>query len=70
LAPAIGLAVLAVSVNLFTDSLARAASARHHGGGFPADDGAIVDRLTFAGEVIETGTTSYRLSRARAAREK
>jgi len=27
---------------------------------------AIVDRLTFAGQIIETGTTSYRLARARA----
>jgi hypothetical protein len=26
---------------------------------------AIVDRLTFAGQIIETGTTSYRLARAR-----
>jgi DNA replication protein DnaC len=31
---------------------------------------AIVDRLTFAGQIIETGTASYRLSRARAARKK
>jgi DNA replication protein DnaC len=29
---------------------------------------AIVDRLTFAGQIIETGTTSYRLAHARAAR--
>ena len=29
---------------------------------------AIVDRLTFAGQIIETGTTSYRLARARARR--
>jgi hypothetical protein len=28
---------------------------------------AIVDRLTFAGQIIETGTTSYRLAHARAA---
>ena len=26
---------------------------------------AIVDRLTFAGQIIETGTTSYRLAQAR-----
>jgi DNA replication protein DnaC len=31
---------------------------------------AIVDRLTFAGQIIETGTTSYRLAHARAARKK
>jgi DNA replication protein DnaC len=29
---------------------------------------AIVDRLTFAGQIIETGTTSYRLAHARAAK--
>jgi hypothetical protein len=29
---------------------------------------ASVDRLTFAGQIIETGTTSYRLAGARAAR--
>jgi DNA replication protein DnaC len=29
---------------------------------------AIVDRLTFAGQIIETGTTSYRLAHARARR--
>jgi DNA replication protein DnaC len=29
---------------------------------------AIVDRLTFAAQIIETGTTSYRLAHARAAR--
>jgi hypothetical protein len=29
---------------------------------------AIVDRLSFAGQIIETGTTSYRLAHARAAR--
>jgi len=29
---------------------------------------AIVDRLTFAGQIIETGTTSYRLAHARNAR--
>jgi DNA replication protein DnaC len=29
---------------------------------------AIVDRLTFAGQIIETGTTSYRLAHARAQR--
>jgi DNA replication protein DnaC len=29
---------------------------------------AIVDRLTFAGQIIETGTTSYRLAHARATR--
>jgi hypothetical protein len=29
---------------------------------------AIVDRLTFAGNIIETGTESYRLAYARAAR--
>ncbi len=29
---------------------------------------AIVDRLTFNGQIIETGTTSYRLEHARAAR--
>jgi IstB-like ATP binding protein len=29
---------------------------------------AIVDRLTFAGQIIETGSTSYRLARARNAR--
>jgi IstB-like ATP binding protein len=28
---------------------------------------AIVDRLTFNGQIIETGTTSYRLAHARAA---
>ena len=28
---------------------------------------AIVDRLTFAGQIIETGTTSYRLAHARQA---
>lgn len=28
---------------------------------------AIVDRLTFAGNIIETGTSSYRLAHARAA---
>ncbi len=28
---------------------------------------AIVDRLTFAGQIIETGTVSYRLTHARAA---
>jgi len=26
---------------------------------------AVVDRLTFAGQIIETGTTSYRLAHAR-----
>jgi len=31
---------------------------------------AIVDRLTFAGQIIETGTTSYRLAHARRARDK
>ena len=31
---------------------------------------AIVDRLTFAGQIIETGTTSYRLAHARANRGK
>lgn len=31
---------------------------------------AIVDRLTFAGQIIETGTTSYRLAHARAHRNK
>jgi hypothetical protein len=31
---------------------------------------AIVDRLTFAGPIIETGTTSYRLAHARAAKSK
>ena len=30
---------------------------------------AIVDRLTFAGQIIETGTTSYRLAHARARRD-
>lgn len=30
---------------------------------------AIVDRLTFAGQIIETGTTSYRLAHARSARK-
>lgn len=30
---------------------------------------AIVDRLTFGGNIIETGTTSYRLAHARARRE-
>jgi DNA replication protein DnaC len=30
---------------------------------------AIVDRLTYAGHIIETGTISYRLARARAARQ-
>jgi hypothetical protein len=30
---------------------------------------AIVDRLTFAGQIIETGTISYRLAHARAARK-
>lgn len=29
---------------------------------------AIVDRLTFAGNIIETGTESYRLAHARATR--
>ena len=29
---------------------------------------AIIDRLTFAGNIIETGTQSYRLSHARAQR--
>ncbi|ETZ55263.1 istB-like ATP binding family protein [Mycobacterium avium MAV_120709_2344] len=29
---------------------------------------AIVDRLTFAGQIIETGTISYRLAHARNAR--
>jgi hypothetical protein len=29
---------------------------------------AIVDRLTFAGNIIETGTVSYRLAHARAQR--
>jgi DNA replication protein DnaC len=29
---------------------------------------AIVDRLTFAGQIIETGTTSYRLAHARTRR--
>jgi hypothetical protein len=29
---------------------------------------AIVDRLTFNGQIIETGTTSYRLAHARASR--
>jgi len=29
---------------------------------------AIVDRLTFAGNIIETGTASYRLAHARARR--
>jgi DNA replication protein DnaC len=29
---------------------------------------AIVDRLTYAGQIIETGTTSYRLAHARAAK--
>ena len=29
---------------------------------------AIVDRLTFAGQIIETGTTSYRLVHARKSR--
>ena len=29
---------------------------------------AILDRLTFAGQIIETGTTSYRLAHARAQR--
>jgi DNA replication protein DnaC len=31
---------------------------------------AIVDRLTFAGEIIETGTVSYRLAHARRARSR
>ena len=31
---------------------------------------AIVDRLTFAGQTIETGTASYRLARARALKGK
>ena len=30
---------------------------------------AIVDRLTFAGQIIETGTTSYRLAHARATKK-
>ena len=30
---------------------------------------AIVDRLTFAGQIIETGATSYRLAHARAAKQ-
>jgi len=29
---------------------------------------AIVDRLTYGGQIIETGTTSYRLAQARAAK--
>lgn len=29
---------------------------------------AVVDRLTFAGQIIETGSTSYRLAHARNAR--
>jgi len=29
---------------------------------------AIVDRLTFAGQIIETGITSYRLAHARSTR--
>ncbi|WP_211351941.1 hypothetical protein [Haloactinospora alba] len=28
---------------------------------------AIIDRLTFAGNILETGTTSYRLAHARSA---
>jgi hypothetical protein len=32
---------------------------------WPDDRAAIVDRLTFAGQIIETGTTSYRLAHAR-----
>ena len=31
----------------------------------PATCAAIVDRLTFAGQIIETGTVSYRLTQAR-----
>jgi hypothetical protein len=31
----------------------------------PRPCAAIVDRLTFAGQIIETGTTSYRLAHAR-----
>jgi len=31
---------------------------------------AIVDRLTYAGQIIETGTTSYRLAHARRTRSK
>jgi hypothetical protein len=31
---------------------------------------AIVDRLTYAGQIIETGTTSYRLTHARAVKTK
>lgn len=31
---------------------------------------AIVDRLTFNGTIIETGTESYRLARTRAAQQK
>jgi hypothetical protein len=30
---------------------------------------AIVDRLTFAGQIIETGATSYRLAHARSAKQ-
>jgi len=30
---------------------------------------AIVDRLTFSGQIIETGTTSYRLAHARATKK-
>jgi hypothetical protein len=30
---------------------------------------AIVDRLTFAGNILETGTASYRLAHARAQRD-
>ena len=30
---------------------------------------AIVDRLTFGGNIIETGTDSYRLARTRATRQ-
>ena len=31
---------------------------------------AILDRLTFAGQIIETGTASYRLAHARRSRTK
>ena len=35
----------------------------------PRPCAAIVDRLTFNGTIIETGTESYRLARAKAARD-
>jgi hypothetical protein len=36
----------------------------------PRLSAAIADRLTFAGQIIETGTTSYRLAHARRHKER